>query len=339
MPTALGRDGLALPPSVPTLHVGENTAGRPPLSARGWPQQACGRRGLRLSTIYLLLAILGCSCCLGCARWSSESLVEADVSLPKPKMSPDSVTIETVLVRFPLESTEKLNEIWHKADESLLDIQLRQQLDKNGVRAGLIVGDLPLAIRERLSEASYKQSTDALEYAGLAADVDNKMRQLRCRAGRRKELIVRREIADPITVVTSLNGRLTGETFLRATALFDLRVIPHPDGQATIQLTPEIQHGDHQQTYVSTEFGVRPEIKRHQASWPALSLEAKLSPGQILLVSSTLPPKAVGGAFFLTKTAEQTEEHVLLLVRLAATQLDDLFAPEGIEKANAYAER
>ena len=254
-------------------------------------------------------------------------------------MSPDTVTIETVFVRFSKESVAELDEVWHQTDESLLDIEFRKKLDKNGIRAGVIIGELPEPIRQQLNQTSRKQTTDALEHAGLAADVDNKMRQLSCRAGRRKELIIRREIAEPVTVVTALDGRLAGETFQRATALFDLRVVPHSNGQASIQLTPEIQHGDHQQSYVSTEFGVRPEVRRQQASWRELAIDVKLSKGQILLVSSTTPPKALGSALFLTKTAEQTEEHVLLLVRLASTQLDELFSPEDIDQAHALTER
>lgn len=265
--------------------------------------------------------------------------VESKVSLPAPTLSPDSVTIETVLVRFPLDATERLQEIWRAADETIIDLAFRHELDKNGLRVGLLRGELPVAIVEQLNKTAIDQTTDALEHAGLAADVDNRMRQLTCRAGRRKEFIVRREIVEPLTVVTCINGSLTGETFERATALFDLRVNPHADGQATVQLIPEIQHGDRQQAFVSSEFGVRPEVRRPQTNWKPLTIQARLQPRQVLMVSSTYPPKSLGSAMFVTKTADQTEQHVVMLVRLAKTQMDELFAPEIAEQAHALTER
>jgi hypothetical protein len=58
-----------------------------------------------------------------------------------------------------------------------------------------------------------------------------------------------------------------------------------------------------------------------------------------LVVSSTMPPKSVGEAFFVSQTAQKTKDHVLLLIRVAETQLDDLFAPELVEQARTLTER
>ncbi len=243
------------------------------------------------------------------------------------------------MVRFPSHTLQPLGDIWQRTDESVFDIQSRRRFDQNGLRAGILIGELPKMIRDQIQETSTKQTTDALEHAGLAADVDSRMRQLQCRAGRRKELIVRRELSKPLTIVTTFDGKLSGATYEKAAVLFDLRAIPHGDGQATIELTPEVQHGVHRQAFVSTAFGVRQEMQRPRETWKQLAIQAKLSPGQVLVVSSTLPPKAIGSAFFTTQTVHQTEEHVVLLVRLAETRWDDLFGAEAIKQAKAMAER
>ena len=275
----------------------------------------------------------------GCAQWSPEPTVDVDGGLPTPKLSPDSVVVETVLVRFPEQASDEIQGLWDSVDESIFDIELRKKLDKNGLRAGLLIGEIPLPIRDRLYDPDKQEAAEVLESAGLAADIDSKMRRLTCRAGRRKELMVRPEVTHPLTVVTTLDGRLAGETFQRPAVLFDLRAIPHPNGQATLEMTPEIQHGDLRKEFVTSEYGMRPEMRREQAVWQELTIRARLSPGQTLMLSSTLPCKALGKAFFLTRTAEQTEEHVVMLVRLAATQLDELFDPESVEKARALTER
>lgn len=276
----------------------------------------------------------------GCARWSKDTETARSDFLPAPRQSLDSVLVKTVLVRFPHRKLDRLQSIWSSVDESLFDLELRELLAKNGLRAGMIVGELPLVIREQIEETSERQTVDALEHAGLAADADNKTRELQCRAGRRKDLIVRREVNDTLTVFTTLDGKsVTGQTYQSPAVLFDLRAIPHGDGQATIELTPEIQHGAQRNSFVTTEFGMRPEMRRSQQTWEELKLSAKLSPGQILVITSSQPHKALGSAFFTTKTAEMTDEYVVLLVRLGETQLDELFAPEEIDLAKSMSER
>ncbi len=261
--------------------------------------------------------------------------------LPPRQLNPDSVLLKTVLVRFPDELISDLEEqVWRLTNEATADIALRRRLDQNGLRVGVIMGEFPALIRQQLDQAAEKQKTDALEHAGLAADVDNRGRLLQCRTGRRKDLLIKPELPEPLTVLSTRDGQhVSGETFDRATVLFDLRVLPHGDGSATINLTPEVQHGEQRQTFVHTDFGTRPEMRRGVQSWNELKISAKLTAGQVLIVSSSSPAKALGSTFFVSKTAEHTEERVLLLVRLAESQLDDLFAPEIVQQAQAMAER
>ena len=292
---------------------------------------------------FLTYGLLLCCVC-GCASWTGEknkTSPDASSLLPTRQLNPDSVVLETVLVRFPTELTAELeDQVWRLSYEGIADIALRQRLDQNGLRAGVIMGELPPLIRQQLEQTAEKQKTDAMEHAGLAADVDNRMRRLQCRAGRRKDLLVKPELSEPLTVLSTRDGRhVSGETYDRAIVLFDLRVLPHGDGSATINLIPEVQHGEQLQTFVHTEFGTRPEMRRGAQSWSELKISAKLTAGQVLVVSSTSPPKALGNSFFVSRTAEQTEERVFLLVRLAESQLDDLFAPEIVEQAHAMAER
>ena len=168
----------------------------------------------------------------GCARWSQET-EPSPLALPPPQKSPSSVTVETVLVRFPASEMDEISGMWNGIDESILDFELRQLLDRNGLRIGLITGELPYAIRQQLEATSQAQTTDALEHAGLATDVDNRMHKLQFKAGKRKEVWVRREIAQPLTVLYSADGKkLAGATYNRVSTLFDLRAHPHEDGRA-----------------------------------------------------------------------------------------------------------
>lgn len=277
-----------------------------------------------------------------CAHWSQDTAPESSKSLlAPPKMSPDSVVVETVVVRFPQERSQVLDTIWSTVDEALFSMELRRHLADNGLRAGVLLGDLPTEVRNRLEELSDSSRTSTLEQAGLAADIESHANRFQCRAGVRKEIHVRQEQHEPLVVISNREGHLEGASYEQATMLWDMRTIPHGDGKATLKLLPEIQHGDARKTFVSNGAGLRPEMRRDQQKWPQLELVAQLRPGQILVISSNGQPTApnLGKAFFTTRTVEQTEERVLLLVKLSATQLDDLFAPEQVEAAQAVAER
>lgn len=278
---------------------------------------------------------------LGCASWRSEVPVETpkgQVSTAEP--NPDSVDIETVLVRFTAEQLGQLEDAWKGADESFLPLENRQLLDTNGVRVGILRGELPKGLADQLAYNHVQQQSDVLEQAGLGSDATPGMRLLRCRAGRRKELVVRQSIQGPLSILTSFDGQLSGSSFdQQPTALFALTVFPATDGKAVLELLPEVQHGQQRTSYVTTEFGVRQEAKRESTIWKPLKIRATLSPGNVLIVSATQPTKSLGGSFFVTDTAKQTHEHLVLLLRLKATQLDDLFDDERIGAARALMEQ
>lgn len=278
---------------------------------------------------------------VGCARWSSRT-TEAEAAkpgLPKLKLAPDTLVVETALVRLPPQAFGEMTQIWQQVDETVLDLQQRQILERNGLRAGLLIGRIPAELQRHIDQMGKGKTTDPLEVAGLSSDAVSQSRRLQCRAGRRKELVIRSEVSEPIHVFTVLDNHMSGETYYRATTLFDLRAIPKPDGSAIMSLTPEVQHGELRQAYVSSEFGVRPELRREQEIWKELEIQTQMQESQILVVSSSQPPRSIGDAFFVTNNADRGHDHLVLLVRLAKTQLDDLFAPERVDQAALLSEQ
>jgi len=268
----------------------------------------------------------------GCARWYEQvTPLEATSGLPASVHAPDSVDLETVVIRFSENQSQDLEQMWQSVDEAIIDSQQRRTLDANGIRVGLLRGELPTIVREQLDRSARQSSLDASEVAGLGSDADARMRLIRCRTGHRKELIIRREIDRPLSVVTTLDGLLAGQTFYdRATALFALTPYPASNGNATVEMVPEVQYGESQNRYITTDFGMRQELKRPTKVWKPLKVRATLGKGEILVVAATQPPKSLGGAFFLSQTIQQQEEHLILLIRLSETPLDDLFADETI---------
>jgi hypothetical protein len=213
-------------------------------------------------------------------------------------------------------------------------------LDTNGIRVGILRGELPKVLADQLAVNQQQQQSDVLEQVGLGSDAKPGSRLLRCRAGRRKELVLRQTIQGQLSILTSLDGQLSGLSFdQQPTALLAMTAFASSDGQAVLELLPEVQYGQQRTSYVTTEFGVRQEAKRESTSWKPLKIRATLSPGNMLMVAATQPTKSLGGGFFVTDTAKQTQEHLVLLLRLKATQLDDLFDDQRIREARALMEQ
>lgn len=286
------------------------------------------------------VALCGLSVC-GCASWKNESKTEdsnmATSLLHPQKAVTDSATIDSILVRFDENSYVELEQIWRSVDETVIEINQRRLLDQNGLRVGVIRGELPKQILDQIAAIEKRQKNEVVEQIGLGSESDSRVKTLMCRTGKRKELIVRRDINRPLSVFTTLDGSLSGNSFDRAAALFGMTLYPHDDGSVLVELVPEVQHGEAHNTYVSTEFGMKQELKREAKVWKQLKIQAPLTPGELLVVAATSPSKAIGHAFFTSENINQKEEKVVLLLRLTSSQIDDLFG-NTVEQARAFME-
>ncbi len=294
--------------------------------------------GLCLSALIWILGTISLS---GCANWKGDPTNSGSQLLSAPKMTPDSVVVEAVSLRFPLEAQAELAAIWDVLDESTLDLKVRQRLDENGLRCGILVGELPKIVRARMEELAGGKSEGTLEGLGLEAEVSSDTRRMQCHAGKRKDLHVRTDWSDSLTIVYRRDGQLQGASYDRPNLLFDMRALPHHHGQVKMKFTPEVQYGDRQHSIAFSNHGLRNKFERKKHTFDELAFETVMIPGQILICTATEDAHTigVGHAFFHARTVQQTEERVLLLVRMLGSQLDELFDPEQTEQAKLAAER
>ena len=135
------------------------------------------------------------------------------------------------------------------------------------------------------------------------------------------------EITGRKVVLFSEEGRVRAETFNEGQALFAVRSYPSGDGTVRVELVPEIKHGEVKHQWVPGNGTLRHDVGRQTSAFDPLRVSAVLSPGQTLLVTSSDEPKGIGSLLFVRGTGD-TSERLILLIRLAQTQYDDLFAPE-----------
>lgn len=263
----------------------------------------------------------------GCAQWVQTTATEAN-KLPAVALPPDSVVLEVAFARLPLTDEAAYEEIWQQTDEQAFSTDIRRAWAANGLRCGILGSQLPTKLREVLdadADSLLTQAENALDSQGEAGRGN---RRIQCRSGRRAKVIASKSF-DNLALLAQESGTVRGWALTQAQCLFGLKVYPLGDGGAKLNLVPEVEHGPMKTQYVGREGTVMPQLARERVVLDNLLLDASLSPGQVLLISTTPQAKGLGQAFFVEQTGN-AEVRQLLLIRLAVSQHDDLFAPDQL---------
>lgn len=271
------------------------------------------------------LAVLGGPGCHEMAKRPARSL------LRPAQMSPDSVVVDILFVRFPFGDPEANGELWAEVDEQHFPPELRERLSRNGFRAGLVAGPIP-GILWRMLEMAGKPppSTAGMEVKVTDLGEDPKVvrRHVQVRAGQRTE-IQTSGVYPRLPVLLCEARGLCGQEYSDAQGVLALRADPQPDGRVRLRLVPEVHHGQPRLQRIPTPGGVRLEPGRPRRAFDELALEATLQPGHMILLAS-LPHKPGSlGHYFFTQEVSGKREQKLVVIRVSQTQRDDLFGDEG----------
>ena len=250
------------------------------------------------------------------------------VRLPPARMAADSVVLEFMFVRMPVSESAAYAEIWSATDEQNLPAELRRQLADNGLRCGVLSRELPPVLRERLASSANSLEERSEDIDTSDAEVDRTARRKQCRSGRRAKIVVSKT-HDSLSVLTREGGAVRGRLVEQAQCLFALKPYPQGDGQVKVDVTPEVEHGEVKQRWQGGNGTMMQRMGKERIVLDQLRIVTTLAPGQSLLLSSTEDAHGLGDHFFV-ETAGGTVERTLLLVRLAQTQHDDLFAPGAL---------
>jgi len=270
---------------------------------------------------FCLLGMSGC-------RPIWPEMTDGELNLPAARMSPDSVVVEVAFVYVPLDGDEdQIKEIWSEVDEQVLLSETRRSLNENGLRAGLIGSQLPGTLQQLL-EAQQERAEEVQQMpSGEGDEVATQQRRIHSRAGHRAEIVTTGDQEEAVVLMND-DGKVRGERYANAQSIFSLRTFPKGDGSVEFELTPEVHYGVAKMRWVGFEGSFKTEVSREREPFPKQRIKATLSPGQTFIVSGD--DTGLGKLFFSDTSTEGNERRVLLL-RLAQTQHDDLFAPDQLQ--------
>jgi hypothetical protein len=269
---------------------------------------------LALAALALLLA--GCVPLLPAKKDANQ--------LPPVRLPPDAVAVDIATLRLPPGDSDLYDEIWQAADEQSIPVETRRELAANGLRAGIYGQEPPTCLRALLHAPQAKISD--ISDAAAELELGSTRQHLPLRAGHRS-VIQASPVFPSLPILTSDAGSVRGHQLTDARCTFALKAYPLGDGRAKLTLTPEIEHGESKSRWIGGEGLMIQQTGQDRLVLERLALDAVLSPGQWLILSTTPDIKGLGQHYFAHSAGGTLHRRVLVL-RYSQTQFDDLFAPE-----------
>ncbi len=237
--------------------------------------------------------------------------------LAKPRLSSDCSVLEILTLEINLSRQDELTKFWSEVDTQAISVDERRVMDVNGFRAGTAASQLPASIY-RLIRTSDADPLTAKPYT-----------QIQNRRGQTHDL----DVTPP---VETLNWQVQGPDGARrsgrcqnATCAFGVKTIPFGDQSVRVDITPLIRYGSPRNKYTVTQeqFSLRPILD--EQTFGEIAFRTRLRVGQTLILGAAERPSGLGQSFFEDPVTGRTR---ILLIRLVQSQMDDVFAPEKIQK-------
>ena len=273
--------------------------------------------------VLISVSVAVCAGMSGCQFGEPVRTTHENPFLQPLNLGESGVSFEVFLVRIAQDDAEQNAALWTDIDEQQLPTNLRRQWEANGLRVGLVGGQLPSKLAQMLDQS---KSAD-----GPKRPVSSDPRPTVTRSvihlieGNRNE-IVASSSQTQLPLVINEDGQLRGKTYEAAQAQFGFKAFSQPDGRVRLEIVPEVEYGESRPHYVGEDGAFRLDASRPKQAFEKLTVEAKLSPGQLLVLGHSFDRPGSLGYHFLTEEVNGHRETKLVVIRIGQQQRDDLFS-------------
>ena len=284
-------------------------------------------------------AVLGCALLLmafasGCRMFNDEAVVQGQSPLRPATPSPDSVLMEVIWARYPLDDPELNDTVWAQIDETQVAPAARRELVRNGFRVGVVAGTPPDAIARALNmnagDSPGEADADASELQSLDLIHESRVHGSRrnLRRGERMEIRAS-EVVPSMPLLVSRGSEVGGGTYRDAQAIYALRIDPQSDQTVQVELTPELHYGPSRLRWSGGEEGMDVVLRqlpmRDREVFESMRMEVRLAPGEMLVLAGIPESGSRPGHYFHTAGSAAGREQKLVLIRLAQVPRSDTF--------------
>lgn len=284
-----------------------------------------------LGRIFALAVIV--ASCTGCQVWQQADEPISALNLIEP--AEDQVVLDISFVTVTASNEQLQQTVWNATDQQVLDNDLRRRLAANGMRCGILGQSAPEALEQLLLETKDAHEADLANGTGSLENVGDRGQQMQLRTGRLGKVVVTPGLRDEMVILSRQGDQFVGETLTKAQCLFGIRCYPESDQRVTLELSPQIEHGEAKTRFVGKHEHASwlVDSSRERRTFTDLTLRPALTTGQTFVVSCTPEMMGVGGKFFGGTGEESTKTTTMLLVRVVESGASSIFSPASNRSA------
>jgi hypothetical protein len=241
----------------------------------------------------------------------------------RPRSPAHTMLLELLFIRCPSDDQALHQELWGFVDEQFLDSGLRGRLAANGLRVGIVSGQLPTHLADRFTGTV--TADDATGAQPLATEAMVTRRQLRLLPGRRSEIVTSSSLAELVLLEQTAEG-VSGGTYRDASPLLAVVARPAADGRVSLEAVPEIRHGPVEKSWVGEDGMFRLETGQKRHRMEHLRVTATLPADSMLVLGCAGDETATVGDRLLRDHDRSGGTGLrLLVIRPLIATIDPLF--------------
>jgi hypothetical protein len=269
-----------------------------------------------------ILPLAVCLVAAGCRFLGNAPPADGIAAATYPRVKPPARTlhVEVLFIRCDPHDQQLRDELWTFVDESAVGDALVRRLNANGIRAGVVTGQLPEHLRARFAApATSTAETDP-------ADATVSRRLLQLLPGRKSEIVTASAVEE-LVMLEHVDDAVRGATYRGATALLAVEVEPAADGRTRITAVPELKHGPMEKSWVGEDGSFRMETGQRRMRMEPLGIDITLPrQGMLVIGSAGADAATVGDGLLRERGRDGRETMRLVAIRPLGGGIDPTFA-------------
>lgn len=226
--------------------------------------------------------------------------------------------LDTAIVIRPAGHPAVEEAAWRNADEQVVPLELRQALGANGLRIGVITGELPAEIADAFQEHPPLKTIDWVHFdlpEGVQTPITVRPR------------ISPEESTEPsvVTLLVNRRGKVEGKDYADANGLITATADQKGSREVALRLVPSIQYGPKKAGYTGIqnagafapqEFTFRSEQQEDARRDLAVTLD--IQPGQYVVIGCRAQQERSLGSFLFSQVEPNTQRAMQSILLIQA---------------------
>jgi hypothetical protein len=263
-----------------------------------------------------MMALAGCNPTRSDLRQKADQVTAAvfntNATRPGRVLEPNYCKVDSAIVSRPVGDKVVDASLWNVADEQAVPLELRQALEANGLRIGVISGSLPADVADAFRPSPPRKETQWVHIA--------------LPEGQHTPIVLGGK-TESVTLLLNHRGKVDGRDYHEASGRFILSPGHRGPKGVTLRLVPEIHHGETRRTiaplqdagpFAPQEFAIKDGQQEDILRELATSIDVQ--PGQTVVIGCRPRQARSLGTFLFTQPEPSSDRMLQSVLLLQATR-------------------